>query len=76
MNPDKRITTLQKEAVRILAFRPYISHSISAFKELKILMLEDLYKIQLYIIYHKNTNNILPTYFQTFTPCKEDKTSM
>ena len=34
----KRITTLQKKALRILAFRPYISHSISAFKELKILI--------------------------------------
>ena len=34
----KQITTLQKKAVRILAFRPYISHSITAFKELKILM--------------------------------------
>ena len=62
----KRITTLQKKAVRILAFRPYISYSISAFKELKILMLEDLYKIQLYKIYYKNTNNILLTYFQKF----------
>ena len=31
-------------------------------------MLEDLYKIQLYKIYYKNTNNILPSYFQTFTP--------
>ena len=31
-------------------------------------MLEDLYKIQLYKIYYKNTNNNLPTYFQTFTP--------
>ena len=44
------------------------SHSISAFEELKILKLEDLYMIQLYKIYYKNTNNILPTYFQTFTP--------
>ena len=31
-------------------------------------MLEDLYKIQLYKIYYKNTNNIFPSYFQTFTP--------
>ena len=38
----KRITTLQKKAIRILAFRPYISHSTSAFKELKIPMLKDL----------------------------------
>ena len=39
----KRITTLQKKAIRILAFRPYIPHSTSAFKELKIPMLKDLY---------------------------------
>ena len=65
----KRITTLQKKkTVRILAFRPYISHSILAFKEFKILILEDFYKIQLHNIYYKNTKNILPTYFQTFTP--------
>ena len=30
-------------------------------------MLEDLYKMQLYKIYYKNTNNILPAYFQTFS---------
>ena len=64
----KRITVLQKKAVRILTFRPYISHTTSAFKELKMLMLEDLYKIQLYKIYYKNDKNFLPEYFQTFTP--------
>ena len=47
----KRITLLQKKTIRILAFRPYISHSTSAFKELKIPMLKDLYIIQLYKIY-------------------------
>ena len=47
----KRITILQKKAIRILAFRPYISHSRSAFKELKIPMLKDLYTIKLYKIY-------------------------
>ena len=40
----KRITILRKKTIRILAFRPYISHSTSAFKELKIPMLKDLYK--------------------------------
>ena len=49
----KRITVLQKKAVRILTFRPYISHTTSAFKELKMFMLENLYKIQLYKIYYK-----------------------
>ena len=66
--PFYKLPLYKKKTVRILAFRPYISHSISAFKDLKILMLEDLYKIQLYKIYYKNTNNILPSYFQTFTP--------
>ena len=33
-----------------------------------MLMLEDLYKIQLYKIYYKNVKNILSEYFQTFTP--------
>ena len=64
----KRITILQKKAIRILAFRPYISHSTSAFKELKIPMLKDLYTIQLYKIYYKNIHNILPVYFQSFLP--------
>ena len=31
-------------------------------------MLEDLYKIQSFKIYYKNTKYILTTYFQTFTP--------
>ena len=64
----KRITILQKKTIRILAFRPYISQSTSAFKELKIPMLKDLYTIQLYKIYYKNIHNILPVYFQRFLP--------
>ena len=37
---SKRLTILQKRAVRILAFRPYLSHSTPLFKSLKILKLE------------------------------------
>ena len=57
----------------MLAFRPYISHSTSAFKELKIPMLKDLYTIQLYKIYYKNIHNILPVYFQRFLPNYKNK---
>ena len=64
----KRITMLRKKAIRILAFRPYISNSTSAFKELKISMLKDLYIIQLYKIYYKNIHNTLLVYFQRFSP--------
>ena len=56
------------ESVRILAFEPYISHSMPIFKDLKILQLEDLYTMQLYKFYYKNTNNLLPSYFSSFTP--------
>ena len=35
-------------------------------------MLKDLYYMQLYKIYYKNVNNLLPAYFQTFTPNYND----
>ena len=69
---QKRISVLQKKAIRIIAFQPYISHSTSAFKELQILMLKDLHYIQLYKIYYKNVNNLLPAYFRRFTPNYND----
>ena len=59
----KRLTILQKKAVRIIARKPYISHTTSIFKDLKILKLRDQYSMQLYKLYHKNTNNLLPSYF-------------
>ena len=64
----KRLTILQKRAVRILARRPYLSHSTPLFKSLQVLKLEDLYITQLYKLYYKNVNNLLPSYFQSFTP--------
>ena len=42
-------------AVRILIFRPYISHPALIFKDIKIL--EDLNTVQLYKFIYKNTNN-------------------
>ena len=69
----KRLKILQKKAVRILAFRPYISHSTPIFKTLKILKLEDLYTMQLYKFYYKNTNNLLSSYFNSFTPYYNDE---
>ena len=62
------LTILQKKAVRILARRPYISHTTFIFKDLKILKLKDQYSMQLNKLYDKNTNNLLPSYFISFTP--------
>ena len=64
----KRLSILQKKAVRILARRPYISQTTSIFKDLKILKLKDQYSIQLYKLYHKNTNDLLHSFFNSFTP--------
>ena len=64
----KQLTILQKKVVRILARRPYILHSTSIYKNLKILKLKDQYSIQLYKLYHKNINNLLSSYFNSFTP--------
>ena len=64
----KRLTMLQKKAVRILSLRPYVSHSIPLFKNLKFLKIEDQYLIQLYKLYYENTNNLPPHYFNSFTP--------
>ena len=63
----RRIKVLQRKAVRILAFKPYISHSTPIFKTLQILKIEDLYTIQLYKLYYKLRNSLLPSYFHTFT---------
>lgn len=62
------IYKLQKRAIRILAFQPYISHTTPQFKQLKILQIHDLYKLQLYKFYFKFTNNLLPAYFESFRP--------
>ena len=38
------------------------------FKDLKILKVKDQYSMQLYKLYHKNTINVLPSYFNSCTP--------
>ena len=55
--PPKRLTILQKKVVRILARYHILPLSL---KIRKILKLKDQYSIQLYKLYHKNTNNLLP----------------
>ena len=63
----QRISKLQKRAVRLLAFQPYISHTTPIFKNF-ILKLSDLYSLQLFKFHYKHTNNKLPAYFNSFIP--------
>ena len=57
----RHVKVLQKKAVRILAFKPYISHSTQILKKLQIFKIEDLYTVQLYKLYYKLRNNLLPS---------------
>ena len=63
----ERVNKIQKKAIRILTFKPYLAHTTPLFKQLNILNMKDLYNLQLFKLYYKNTNNLLPTYFQCFT---------
>ena len=61
-----RVEKLQKKAICVLENRKYISHTTHIFKELIILKITDLYHVQLYKLYYKNINNLLPRYFRIF----------
>ena len=61
-----RLTRLQKKAVRIITKSKYNSHSSPILKQLKLLKVEDTFKIASIKYYHKFHNNTLPTYFQDF----------
>ncbi len=65
-----RILKLQKKAVRIISLSKYNAHTYPLFKELKLLKVMDIYKLNEFKFYHKYINNKLPHYFQQlpFTP--------
>lgn len=65
---NKHIFGLQKKAVRVIAFRPYIAHTEPIFKSLRILKLDDLYSVHLHKLYYRYTNNLLPSYFECLKP--------
>ena len=63
-----RIANLQKKAIRVVAYRPYIAHTSPIFKELNIMKLSDIYTTQLHKLLYRYENNILPDYFSLFKP--------
>lgn len=67
-NNNIKILALQKKAIRVISFKPYISHTTPLFKKLNILNLNDLYKLHLYKLFFKLKNNLLPPYFNDFKP--------
>ena len=58
---------LQKKAVRIITSSKYNSHTDPLFKDLALLKVEDIYKINILKFYFKYCNNQLPYFFQQFS---------
>ena len=59
----KRIFKLQKYVMRIITCSKYHAHSEQLFKELKLVKLEDIRKLQELHFYYKLVHKQLPSYF-------------
>ena len=67
----KRITRLQKWAVRTITSSQYTSHTESHYRKLKLLKVKDIHHIASLKFHFKYTNQTLPEYFHTmFDPIK------
>ncbi len=60
-----RILKLQKKAVRIIQLKKYNSHTEPIFKELKLLRIDHIMKLQELKFYFKFRNEMLPVYLQS-----------
>ena len=59
-----RIFSLQKKAVRIISKSSFNAHTDPLFKQLKILKLQDIFKLKALKFYFRYKNNEVPNYFQ------------
>ena len=59
-----RILKLQKWAVRAITSSKYNAHSDPLFKKLKLMKVNDIYKLSMLKLYHKYCENELPLYFK------------
>ena len=61
-----RLKKLQKRAIRLITDSPYNSHTEPIFKQLNILQLEDMFKVNMLKWYYQFKNKKLPFYFNSF----------
>ena len=59
----KRITKLQKKAIRIIHMARYSSHTDPLFKKIRSLKFKDLFELNILKFYYKLMKNNLPDYF-------------
>ena len=67
-NITKRLFKLQKRALRVIYKCNFLSHTDPIFKDLGLLKVNDIYKVQQLKFYFKLSNRCLPIFFDTFTP--------
>ena len=60
----KRIYKLQKWALRAITCSKYNAHCMPLFKKLKLLRIQDIYKLNMLKFYYKYKKSILPNYFR------------
>ena len=68
VNKDHKMDLPQNKSVRLLTSKYYIAHSEHIFKDLRILMIHDIYYLSIVKFYHKLTNGHLPDYFDHIKP--------
>ena len=61
-----RVSKLQKKAIRIISNSEYLAHSEPLFKILKLLKIEDLYKLKLMKFFYNLSYEALPPYFNYY----------
>ena len=66
-----RLKTLQKKAIRIITNSKYNSHTTPLFKDLAILKIEDMFKLNMLKWYYLYENKKLPHYFMNFNVRKQ-----
>ena len=61
----EKLTRLQKKVIRIISLSKYNAHTEPLFKNLKLLKVSDILKLQELKFYYKYKNNKLPHYLQS-----------
>ena len=61
-----KLEKYQKKSIRIISCSRYNAHTEPIFKNMKLLKINDLFKLNLLKFYQKLVNNLLPLYFEDF----------
>ena len=64
----KRLSKLQKKAIRIITHSNYLAHTEPLLKELHFLKAEDMFSLNVLKFLHKLSHNTLPPYFNIYRP--------